>query len=104
MRITHCSGRSEKSSRREPYLQILESDPDAARVELTQGRILIPLHIALVEQVPLEIITAILDKYPDAVREKTDDKLPLHIACEQEASIEVITALLKAYPESVRVI
>ena len=64
---------------------------------------LLPLHVALHENMPSDIIAAMLEKYPEAAREKDDKgRLPIRIALDNKASVEIITALLTAYPDAAK--
>ena len=55
----------------------------------------LPLHIACSANAPIEVITALLGAYPNAVREKNiEDNLPLDIALKTNGPIEVLIKLL----------
>lgn len=78
----------------------------------------LPLHIALKNSMSLDVIRALLVKYPAAARETPEcvgwtgkscvgfdgnNMLPLHYCCENKAPIKVINALLEVYyPEATR--
>ena len=65
---------------------------------------LLPLHVALHEKMPSDIISAMLEKYPEAAREKGgfDNTLPLHLACQGNVPVDVIAVLLSAYPDAAK--
>jgi len=62
----------------------------------------LPLHLALVQGAPYEIITRLVDLYPVSAR-CTDDQfmLPLHLALRHGLSDRIIECLLRAFPEAV---
>lgn len=73
-------------------------DPRTAAVRWSQ----LPLHLALVVHAPYEIVGALIELYPEAVR-CTDDQhmLPLHLAMKHGSQDRVVDLLLAAFPEAV---
>lgn len=62
-----------------------------------------PLHLLCKKKrVPIDIVSTMIDWYPEAVR--TADSyfqiLPIHVACRSGLSVRVIDRLLEEYPES----
>ena len=55
-----------------------------------------PLHLALDGKAPDEVVSLLLDLYPEAVHQKTSSMkmIPLHIACNRRASLMTIRRLL----------
>ena len=48
--------------------------PATAPIVIQDGRL--PLHVGLENKAPVEVVQAVLDAYPDAIKEKTDVRLP----------------------------
>ena len=64
---------------------------------------ILPLHASILFQAPKNVVKAIIQAYPQAVKEK-DDKgmLPLHVAfLVAHLDTEIVSALLDIYPEAV---
>ena len=69
-----------------------------AREEGVGGQL--PLHDALCNGAPEEVVRAHLDAYPEgAGRTDNRGRLPLHVAICKKAPLEVVRALLDAYPQ-----
>jgi len=61
------------------------------------------LHEACRNNPPLEVISALVDEYADAVKAKGGKGyLPLHYACATDASTDVVQKLLDTFPASIR--
>ncbi len=63
------------------------------------------LHKLLWENPTVEEVRALIDKYPDAVKNKSNNgngHLPLHIAVRYGGPVEEIQLFIKAYPDAVR--
>ena len=59
----------------------------------------LPLHLAAESNKSEAVIKALLDAYPDAIKEKAHHRyLPLHLAAASSESEAVIKVLLNAYP------
>ena len=59
-----------------------------------------PLHMAILTDAPQTPIRALISAYPDACRQKDEEKrLPLHYAVMCESSVAVVKELLDVYPE-----
>ncbi len=58
----------------------------------------LPLHVAVKQQPPTIIVSALIASYPRAVSTKCDGNLPLHLAIQNGASLDVIQTLIAAYP------
>jgi len=77
------------------------SSPIAIKAKLSDERT--PLHLACEFGSSLDVVSTLLEIYPEAVREKNDDgDTPLHCACADNASLEVVSALLNVWPDVVR--
>ncbi len=65
-----------------------------------------PLRTLLEEKgqhVKVEDVQALIDKYPDAVKEKgLNGYLPLHVAIRKGASMEVVQLLINEYPDAAK--
>jgi len=63
----------------------------------------LPLHSACARQPPNNLISALVNVYPDAARAVDDQGMcPLHYACGNQASREVIRTLLVANPNAAK--
>lgn len=62
----------------------------------------LPLHVALWQNAPVEVVRALLEKRPEWAQatETRSPWLPLHIALQSRAAPAVIRALLAAYPQA----
>lgn len=63
-----------------------------------------PLHHAVSQRPPMNVVDAMVAVYPDACRLPDDvfGQLPLHIACKFRASGDVLRYLMEAFPDAVR--
>jgi len=74
----------------------------SVRIKTKKGTL--PLHLALIETMSLEVIQFLLQAWPDAVRELDEDGcLPLHIAFMQSCTEDVIQVLAHSWPESCQI-
>ena len=66
---------------------------------------LLPLHTAILNNVPVEVIHVLLKAYPSAAQRKGKFKdehmLPLHFAICERRSLDMVQALLDVYPKGV---
>jgi hypothetical protein len=78
---------------------ILHSPHWATRVNSMED---VPLHVAIRRGAPVEVVTALLEAYPDATRiGDRDDELPCHFACCFGISSEGMKMLLRCNPDAV---
>lgn len=64
----------------------------------------LPIHAALVFKSPTELISALVNAYPEGVRCENDQgMLPLHLAFRHGAPASILAILLREYPESIRI-
>ena len=83
-------------------IALLKAYPEG--IKKTCSEKMLPLHIAIEYQSPLEIINLLLESYPEALKKKDNlGCLPIHIAIENYSSLDVINALLKLYPDGAKV-
>ena len=76
----------------------IASHPEDAGVDLYR---LYPLHRALMNGAPPDVIRVLVDAYPQAVQtDNYNNDFPLHIACINEHPPEVISLLMTAHPEA----
>jgi predicted Fe-S protein YdhL (DUF1289 family) len=77
---------------------ILHSPHWAKRVNFREG---FPLHLAIQRGAPVEVVTALLEAYPDAttIRNYSND-LPCHSACYAGISSEGMKMLLRCSPDA----
>eukprot|EP00957_Ditylum_brightwellii_P068639 5211087-Ditylum_brightwellii.AAC.1 len=63
-----------------------------------------PLHFACSKGAPLELISALLDAWPDDAeqKDKYDLSMPLHAACNREVPFGFVSALLHAWPAAAK--
>ena len=60
-----------------------------------------PLHIAVAKSASLDVLRALLEAWPEAISERSDNhELPLHIALRIRAAPEIVEFLLQAHPEA----
>jgi len=73
-------------------------------IKNSKGRVLfhkLPLHLVCRLNAPNFIIQALLDIFPESIKQVDDGgKLPLHHACKPGADPEMIEKLIQLYPES----
>lgn len=95
-------------------LNIIASDPLAAKNERSVNMQLIPLHAAIVKRCDPEVVKALLDCWPDSIHELLpyDGKTCLHLAVSpwrqsrlktSTPDSRVVRLLIEANPESARV-
>jgi ankyrin repeat protein len=100
-------------------LYLATQNPEALKTRDRNGRL--PLHLAVIHRAELPVVRALVDMYPDALREPVDDKtghLPLHCALlngytgihegvlidvERHSRPDVTAFLVRRYPAAVRV-
>jgi hypothetical protein len=72
----------------------------AADAQAADGGGLLPLHVAIVEKYPVEVVQAILDAFPEGAKALTaDGDTALHVACAHSCEVAVAQALLAVDPE-----
>jgi hypothetical protein len=65
----------------------------------------LPLHVAYRRGVPIKVVTALLEAYPDATRTTNAwNNLPCHFACYYGTSSEGMKMLLRCIPDAASVI
>jgi hypothetical protein len=78
---------------------ILQSPHYTKRVDSTDY---LPLHVAILWGAPVEVVTALLEAYPDATTIPTHIKyLPCHLACCYGISSEGMKMLLRCNPGAI---
>jgi hypothetical protein len=76
---------------------ILHSPHYTKRIDSSRG---LPLHVAYRSGVPIEVLTALLEAYPDATKTRNyRNNLPCHIACFYGTSSEGMKMLLRCNPD-----
>jgi len=84
---------------------LLRHYPEAAKAcwqeEMTEITGMYPLHVACFKNAPISVVRALLNSWPDSIRERMPD-LPLHCACRCGKSLEVIQLLTEVWPDAVR--
>ncbi len=68
----------------------------------------LPLHFACMNHAPLEIVSYLVEMYPESIKIQSrgllpGSMLPLHHACFEGASLEVIKYLITIYPASIKI-
>ena len=64
----------------------------------------LPLHIAIKRKCSEEIITSLVEAYPDGLKVKDDfGQLPLIMAIQYRCSVDIIRSLVKEYPDGAQV-
>jgi hypothetical protein len=84
-------------------LRYLQSHRREASEELDDGKL--PLHFVLANRaVPLPVVVALVEAYPEAVycRESAKGYLPLHSAIRSGCDVDVVAYLIKLYPGALR--
>eukprot|EP00957_Ditylum_brightwellii_P094382 7186622-Ditylum_brightwellii.AAC.1 len=80
------------------FLNLLKRQPDAAK-QKKHGRT--PLHMACRHGASCEVVAALLEVWPEAVKEKDRvGRTPLFLACRHGASCKVVAAVLEVWPEA----
>jgi hypothetical protein len=60
-----------------------------------------PLHVAVLKSAPVEVVTALIEAYPDATTIPTQyNNLPCHVACFYGISSEGMKMLLRCNPDA----
>ena len=81
-----------------PLVRGIDADPEQAKENKIDNDY--PLHKAIKEDHPSDIILLILDAYPEAAKVKDSDGwYPIHKAVETKRSVEVITKITEEYKE-----
>jgi hypothetical protein len=82
---------------------ILHSPHYAKKVDPIRGS---PLHVVLRMGAPIEVVTALLEAYPDATATIQDyyNNLPCHLACLYGISSEGMKMLLRSNPDALDVV
>ena len=81
---------------------ILQSPHYTKRVDLMEG---FPFHVAIRVGAPVEVVTALLETFPDATTIRNHNKyLPCHFACCYGISSEGMKMLLRCNPDAAGVI
>jgi hypothetical protein len=63
----------------------------------------LPLHEASRRQAPIDLVTKLIQEYPQAIYQKTHfQQLPLHLAVESNASADVVHLFLARYFQAIR--
>jgi hypothetical protein len=91
----------------ETALTVIHQSPDYTkrRVDTVRGDIGLPLHVAILRGAPLEVVTALLEAYPDATTIfNHQDNLPCLLACCDGISSEGMKMLLRCNPDAANVI
>ena len=78
---------------------------DRRRAEQKSVEGFLPLHLALYERAPLQLLELLIDAYPAALKEYCPkNMLPLHIAARDHTILMVIMeTIVRCYPPAVRV-
>jgi hypothetical protein len=64
-------------------------------------QIYLPLHVAICSGAPVEVVTALLEAYPEATTIRNyDNHLPCHLACHYGISSEGMKMLLRCNPDA----
>mmetsp|Transcript_4613 Transcript_4613/g.7022 ORF Transcript_4613/g.7022 Transcript_4613/m.7022 type:complete len:259 (+) Transcript_4613:252-1028(+) len=87
--------------RRKKWEKFVYNTDEASVKIVCPGYSLFPLHFALVEGAPAEIIDALLKSYPKAAKHHFHHDLPIHIAIKQKRNVIIIHSLLSAYPNAI---
>ena len=83
----------------ELILEILKAYPEATQIKYRYD--CFPLHIAIINDVDLEVVKELINIYPDAIRLKDGlGNFPLHLAISFCKSLELINVILPEYPEA----
>jgi hypothetical protein len=81
----------------ETALTVILHSPHWTRVNPRRG--LSPLHLAFCRAAPVEVLIALLEAYPDAMKTRNDsNNLPCHTACCYGTSSEGMRMLLRCNP------
>lgn len=75
--------------------------PDAIGIRAGDNGML-PLHFAIEQGAPPEVIVYLLDSFPKAAEYTTNkNEIALHLACEFNSSLAIVKRLVDAYPKGV---
>jgi hypothetical protein len=91
----------------ETTLTVILHSPDYTkrRVNTVRGDIGLPLHVAILRGAPIEVVTALLEAYPDAAAIRNhQNNLPILLACCDGISSEGMKMLLRCNPDAADVI
>jgi ankyrin repeat protein len=65
----------------------------------------LPLHLACMHQASLDVVRALVEMHPTAVKTANNDgNLPLHLACMHQASLDMVRALAEIDPDAVETV
>jgi hypothetical protein len=85
---------------KEAKTYVTRKDPTT---RLVQWRLL-PLHAAILNNAPLQVIESLLDAYPDGSKCQEDlGMLPIHLAVKKHVKEQVLNVLLAANPQCIHV-
>ena len=75
---------------------------DEAGQETDDGTL--PLHLILRRSLPLRVVSALLDAYPEAMYcdETMLGYLPLHVACRSGCDVDVVQLLIESNPGALK--
>ena len=91
-----------RNSKWQDAVRRLNSHPNEAKQKNNDGDL--PLHWAVANNAPVEVVSKLLDAYHDGAQLKNNDgRLPLHDAAYENASVDVIRKLLDTYPDGAQV-
>ena len=89
----------ENLNQSELILEILKAYPEATQIKYRYD--CLPLHIAIINDIDLEIVKELININPDALRLKDGlGNFPLHLAISFCKSLELINVILPEYPEA----
>jgi ankyrin repeat protein len=82
-------------------LSQLDAHHSDASILMTQSSL---LHAAIEFSASPTVVLALLERYPESVREpNVDGKLPLHVCCWKQGSKRLAELLIEKYPEALKV-
>ncbi|XRB22513.1 hypothetical protein RI054_31g123650 [Pseudoscourfieldia marina] len=91
-----------RNSKWQDAVRRLNSHPNEAKQKNKDGDL--PLHWAVANNAPVEVVSKLIDAYRDGVQVKNNNgNLPLHYAANYNAPVEVISKLLDAYRDGAQV-
>jgi hypothetical protein len=62
---------------------------------------ILPIHLACLLCAPVEVISKLIEAYPDGISAKQECGLyPLHLACQQNLCLSTIACLLESFPDA----
>jgi hypothetical protein len=85
----------------ETVLTVILHFPHLAKAKRAYPLEGLPLHVAMGVGAPVEVVTALLEAYPDAttIRKQSGDNFPCHFACYYGISSEGMKMLLRCFPD-----